>query len=324
MFNLNVTPDMKVFSQELNGDWKCMPRAIPPELEGGYRVDTAPPTEFTNQELKLIMDTYGRLKKIQKPVYINSTSVKMYDLLAVEEDEKLTEDVRSIARTAVMEKTGDLWTMFGNPERKPVTVELVQLKMLDMTEGYHMVIHTDDLHSKSLNFNRHLTAGQSTAFPKPDSELALAYHIVRNLDLDEQELAESENPKSLRLRDTTLREAVSRIAIPTPDHMVDMKSRFVQPGGSSTFVSCVFHTVPVPGSTSTEKEPVKRPHSNRLLLFHSFIVKGTRMAARNLDYQYTPSILCDMVHGKNSKQSAHSIAIWKSRFDLDQTKFYQN
>jgi hypothetical protein len=293
---------------------------IPHKLDRGYRIDTDPPDEFSSGELDLITQTYKKLQKLQRPVYIASTDVKMYDLLTVPE---LADDVRRIARTAVAEKSGDLWTMFGKPDRKPVTVELVQLKMLDMVDGHKMIIHTDDLHHKSLHFNRHLTAGQSTAFPKPGSPLALAYDTVRALDLDEKVLAKNET-ESRQMRDEHLRKKISTIPIPTPDHMADMQSKCVRPGGSSTFVSCVFHTVPVAGTTDTEKEPVKRPqNSNRLVLFHSFIVKGTRMDARNLDYQYTPAILCDMVHGKESEQSTESIFIWRTKLGLDQSEFYQ-
>jgi hypothetical protein len=285
--NLQVTPNWKVVCMEPGNDWKSSPMPIPHKLDTGYRIDPEPPVDFSSRELDLITKTYKKLKQLQDPVYINSTDVMMYDLLTVAE---LADDVRDIVRTAVSEKSGDMWSMFGKSDRKPITVELVQLKMLDMADGHKMVIHTDDLHHKSLNFNRHLTVGQSTAFPKPGSELALAYDAVRTLDLDEQVLAEHEDPDSRQIRDERLRTAISTIPIPTPDHMADMQSKYVRPGGSSTFMSCVFHTVPVAGITDTEEEPVKRPRkSNRLVLFHSFIVKGT--AARNLDCQYTPSIL---------------------------------
>jgi hypothetical protein len=247
----------------------------------------------------------------------------MYDLLTAVGDRDLTADIREIVQTAVNEKAGDLWTMFKRSDRRPVNVELVQLKILDMFEGYRMIIHSDDLHYKSLNFNRHLTTGQSTAYPKAGSELAEAFQTVSELDLDEVALDLSENGITRRLNDENLRDLVSTITVPTPDHMKDMESKFVRKGGSSTMASCIFHTVPVPGVTSTEKEPVVRPeNSRRIVLFHSFVVEGTRLAERNKDYQYTPAILCDMVHGKKSPQSAESIKIWKDKHDIDQSEFY--
>src|SRR5260221_8342627 len=100
-----------------------------------------------------------------------------------------------------------------------------------------MAIHADDLHTKCLNFNRHITSGYSTAFPKLGTDLARAYHTVVGLNLDEKVLAEQEN-MAMQMDDPKLREAIATITVPTPDHMNDMEYRYLNAGGSSTFVSC--------------------------------------------------------------------------------------
>src|SRR5258708_1154598 len=91
----------------------------------------------------------------------------MLDYLDVKEgDKELRQKMQQIARKAATEKAGDRWTKFKKPDRAPITCVLGQLKILMMNEGEMMVIHADDLHSKCINFNRHITRRTIDSLPQ--------------------------------------------------------------------------------------------------------------------------------------------------------------
>jgi len=295
-----------------------MSACLPEPMLTGFRIDPCAPAFFGPRDLITIQELAARQEADLRT--INSTSVRMLNFYETTTAEAF-EMAWRIARTASLQNARDLWVRYGQRSGwDSIHLELSHLKHLSGTYGDRMVIHADDIHTKTFNVNRYLSGGQSTAFPRHGSAIADAFNIVRELDLDEVELEKKVDPTTYKIADTNLRQRFSQIPIPKPKDMQDMQSTFVLPGGSASFWSCVFHTVPIPSLTDvTGKQPDNG--AQRDVLFHSFNLKTTQMSKRSKDYVYTPSVICDHIYGRYSNESRLSIEAWK-RLGLDQEKYY--
>jgi hypothetical protein len=293
----------------------------------GFRIDPKPDPSFTNELLKDINKLANLLQKRRREnrKLNTATDVRILNLLSV--DTKLgRETLKKIIRQAVIEKAGDLWAKFGCIN-KGIHVVLGQLQYLQSTDGSVQTIHTDDLHTKCLNFNRQLTDGQSTAFPVPGSPMAQAFEIVCGLDLDEVELENKTSSKTQQITDMSLRTKVSTIPTPNTMHYKDFRSEYVIAGGGSTFWSCIFHTSPSLGVTNRAVEPTgsnsESANNTRIrnLLFHVFYLKDTRMSQRSQDFQYTPVVLSNMKFGNQSNETAETVKDFE-KYGINQQLMY--